>query len=73
VWRTFLGPQTAIKAKEVDALAEIDLNGRQIKNMIKTAQMLARSEWDGKDSSACKMEMKHIQTVLDVEKGSPAE
>ena len=54
-------------------LASIDLNGRQIKNVIKTAQMLARSEWDEKDAAAFQVELKHIQTVLDVEKANLAE
>ena len=51
-------------------LASIDLNGRQIKNVIKTAQMLARSEWNVKDTAAFKVELKHIQTVLAVEKAN---
>ncbi len=54
-------------------LASIDLNGRQIKNVIKTAQMLARSEWDEKGSAAFKVELKHIRTVLAVEKANLAE
>jgi hypothetical protein len=69
VWRTFLGSDTAVKPKEMDELADIELNGRQIKNVIKTAQMLARSEWDAAGGMECKVEAKHIHTVLDVENG----
>jgi SpoVK/Ycf46/Vps4 family AAA+-type ATPase len=67
IWSTFLGPKTVIKPKEIEALARIDLNGRQIKNVIKTAQMLARSESGEKDGSAFRVKMKHVQTVLAVE------
>lgn len=69
VWRTFLGSQSAIKAKEMEELAAIELNGRQIKNVIKTAQMLARSEWDASGGTACKVEVNHVRTVLDVQNG----
>jgi SpoVK/Ycf46/Vps4 family AAA+-type ATPase len=68
IWNTFLGSETSIKANELDSLSAINLNGRQIKNTIKTAQMLARSEWTGNGKCICPVEMKHIQTVLDVQK-----
>jgi hypothetical protein len=43
-------------------LSEVDLNGRQIKNMLKTAQMLARHR--GADGM---VGMEHIQTVMAIE------
>lgn len=67
IWSTFLGPKTVVNPKEIEALARIDLNGRQIKNVIKTAQMLARSQSGGKDNPAFRVKMKHVQTVLAVE------
>ena len=73
IWNTFLGSKTVIKPKDLESLAAIDLNGRQIKNVIKTAQMLARSEWEDKDISAFRVEMKHIQTVLAVERSTISE
>jgi hypothetical protein len=43
VWATFLKNQ-ALTEEQIDALAQIELNGRQIKNILKTAQLLATSK-----------------------------
>ncbi|GAM83468.1 hypothetical protein ANO11243_014560 [Dothideomycetidae sp. 11243] len=48
-----------ISDRDVDALARMQMNGRQIKNVLKTAQLLAQRRGEG-------LSKKHIQTVLDV-------
>jgi hypothetical protein len=43
VWKTFLDGMTKAEdftEEQINALAEIELNGRQIKNILKTAQLL---------------------------------
>ena len=47
---------------QVAELARLPLNGRQIKNVLKTAQLLARRK-TGEDSY---LSMEHVKTVLDV-------
>jgi hypothetical protein len=47
VWTSFLGAGVkngAFSGAQIDSLARIDLNGRQIKNILKTAQLLATSK-----------------------------
>ncbi|KAK5235296.1 hypothetical protein LTR47_003481 [Exophiala xenobiotica] len=70
VWETFLGKDSGVHEKDIDRLAQVDLNGRQIKNMLKTAQMLARSQEQGKDGQRGKVGMKHIETILAIERGA---
>ncbi|PNS20817.1 Mitochondrial inner membrane i-AAA protease supercomplex subunit YME1 [Sphaceloma murrayae] len=48
-----------ITDKEIDILSRMHMNGRQIKNVLKTAQLLASRRKEG-------LSKKHIQTVLDV-------
>ncbi|KAF2093447.1 putative AAA family ATPase [Rhizodiscina lignyota] len=58
VWRNFLQRESSgISEKEITALAEPQLNGRQIKNILKTSQLLA-----SKKGEALKVE--HVQMVL---------
>ncbi|KAK5267440.1 hypothetical protein LTR99_006631 [Exophiala xenobiotica] len=70
VWETFLGKDSGVHEKDIDRLAQVDLNGRQIKNMLKTAQMLARSQEQGKDGQRGKVGMKLIETILAIERGA---
>ncbi|KAJ5156611.1 hypothetical protein N7492_009414 [Penicillium capsulatum] len=60
IWAQFLD-RTANTAQltdaQIDCLAEVDLNGRQIKNLLKTAGLLAWSQEQ-------EMGFKHIETVL---------
>lgn len=63
IWRTFVGDNKNITDSNLDTLSEVDLNGRQIKNMLKTAQMLARHR--GGDG---KVGMEHIQTIMAIER-----
>ena len=67
VWKTFLDKVRQIDGTEVadfseddlDSLARHSLNGRQIKNTVRTAQALALNERK-------KLTMEHIKRVLDV-------
>jgi hypothetical protein len=63
IWSTFVGQMPShFEAAELDALAEVPLNGRQIKNMVKTAQLLALE--DGRT-----LTKDHIDMVLAIERG----
>lgn len=48
---------------QLDKLAQVDLNGRQIKNMLKTAGLLA---W----SQQSKLGFQHVQVVLNLRKNN---
>ncbi|KAI1056714.1 hypothetical protein LB507_001645 [Fusarium sp. FIESC RH6] len=72
VWRGFLSRAVTVHAtadgdaahtitdEEIKKLAGLDLNGRQIKNVLKTANLLACSKEE-------KVSFKHLRTVLRVE------
>lgn len=59
VWNRFIahGPEHTIKEKDFDTLAEHKCNGREIKNTLKIARMLATQE-------TVKLSMEHISAVL---------
>ena len=60
VWRTFLSKVSnlgKISDQEIDKLAEVGLNGRQIKNILKTSQLLAAKKGEA-------LEFKHVDVVL---------
>lgn len=60
VWRTFLSKVSNLgefSAQDVDKLAEASLNGRQIKNVLKTSQLLAAKKGEP-------LEFKHVDVVL---------
>ena len=69
IWQTFVRPQSDagsnIREKDINALAKTDMNGREIKNTIKTARLLASQK-------RVPLAMEHIATVLRVKDGSPA-
>jgi hypothetical protein len=58
VWITFTKGQNFTE-DQITALAEMDLNGRQIKNILKTAQLLATS----KDAP---LNFGHVQTITNL-------
>ena len=61
VWKNFLtGRKNSITEDQLDMLAHMEMNGRQIKNVLKTAQLLARR----KDKL---LEYEHVLTVMDVQ------
>jgi SpoVK/Ycf46/Vps4 family AAA+-type ATPase len=74
IWQTFLGRDHPLSSRDLERLAKVDLNGRQIKNILKTAQMLARSEGSqarvGKDGQRAGVEMRHLETILAIERGT---
>lgn len=66
IWKTFVRPRdleskyaSNINDEEMKQLANVDLNGRQIKNVVKTARLLAASERK-------LLELDHIEAVLRV-------
>lgn len=63
VWKNFLNKMPGVDMNEAgyDILQKHVLNGRQIKNAIKTAKSLA-------DSDGIKVTARQIETVLDIQK-----
>lgn len=63
VWENFLkqGIENELSEKEIGLLADVDLNGRQIKNVLKTGQLLARHK-------GVRLRYEHLRTVLNVER-----
>ncbi|TAQ87206.1 hypothetical protein B7494_g4449 [Chlorociboria aeruginascens] len=63
VWRNFLdrGVKHDISYGEIQILREVEVNGRQIKNVLKTAQLLACHK-------GVPLRYEHLTTVLNVEK-----
>lgn len=71
VWGTFVRPRgetsqyaSNIGEKDLKTLAKIDMNGREIKNTVKTARLLASQK-------GVPLAMEHVATVLRVKDGSP--
>lgn len=69
IWRTFVnrgaGDRSSIAEEGLIELAKADLNGRQIKNVVRTARLLAL-----RDSGP--LTLKHVETVLRVKRGGLA-
>jgi hypothetical protein len=60
VWSNFLASQeNSITSSQLDQLSYMNMNGRQIKNVLKTAQLLARRK-------SKPLGHEHVMTVLDV-------
>lgn len=68
VWRNFLerGVNHELSAEEIDKLADVEINGRQIKNVLKTGQLLSCHK-------KVPLRYVHLRTVLDVERKEMAE
>ncbi|KAF5976572.1 TOB3 (member of AAA-ATPase family) [Fusarium coicis] len=65
IWKTFVNIRndgSSLSEDELDELAGVELNGRQIKNVVKTARLLAAHE-------KTQLAMSHINTVLRIKKG----
>lgn len=65
IWKNFIesGPlENRVTDVQLDSLALLKMNGRQIKNVLKTAQLLARRKSGNKF-----LAHEHIRTVLDVQ------
>lgn len=72
IWQTFVKPseefpknESSITEEEMDVLAKIDINGREIKNLVKTGRLLAKRKGEV-------LGMQHLRTVLGVQTGGPA-
>lgn len=71
VWRTFTqqqkqpGSSSNLDDGMLTKLAQVELNGRQIKNVVKTARLLAVRD-------KAPLSLDHIETVLRVKRGEPA-
>ena len=64
VWSNFLGvsAQTEDFSKDdLDELAGYTMNGREIKNVVRTAKLLASKRWEA-------LGIEHVRTVLAIEK-----
>ncbi|SCO39485.1 related to TOB3 (member of AAA-ATPase family) [Fusarium fujikuroi] len=65
IWKTFVNigdDESSLSEDELGELASVELNGRQIKNVVKTARLLATHE-------KTQLAMSHISTVLRIKKG----
>lgn len=63
IWSSFVSQVPShFKASDLDELAEVPLNGRQIKNLVKTAQLLALEDQKS-------LTKEHIDIVLAIENG----
>ncbi|KAG9505296.1 hypothetical protein J7337_002263 [Fusarium musae] len=65
IWKKFVNSSndgSSLSKGELDELAGVELNGRQIKNVVKTARLLATHE-------KTQLAMGHISTVLRIKKG----
>jgi SpoVK/Ycf46/Vps4 family AAA+-type ATPase len=67
IWEAFLGKHSNISANEIDELSKLDLNGRVIKNIMKTALMVAQSEHSETGGDPARLDITHIRTVLAIE------
>ncbi|KAH7354677.1 P-loop containing nucleoside triphosphate hydrolase protein [Rhexocercosporidium sp. MPI-PUGE-AT-0058] len=65
IWANFfarLPEKSTFTEVDLDQLAELDLNGRQIKSAVKTAQLLASGKGGG-------VKIEHVRTVLRITRG----
>jgi SpoVK/Ycf46/Vps4 family AAA+-type ATPase len=63
VWKNFLerGVKHELSDEEVGRVAEVEINGRQIKNVLKTSQLLSQHK-------GVPLRYEHLKTVLNVER-----
>lgn len=65
IWSSFLKSKGHdLGEQDLDELSEVKLNGRQIKNVLKTAQLLATRR-------KCPLKREFVETVLAIEKSRP--
>jgi ATP-dependent 26S proteasome regulatory subunit len=67
IWRNFLdraSPPAALSWEEIELLSKIDLNGRRIKNVVKSAQIMARREQRAVRLNDIKMVMRITEGLL---------
>ena len=64
VWSNFIGASSQgheISDEDLDRLAAYAMNGREIKNVLKTAQLLASQK-------GTKLQFEHVDVVMSIEK-----
>jgi SpoVK/Ycf46/Vps4 family AAA+-type ATPase len=64
IWENFLQGQAGWEDKDLEELASVELNGRQIKNVLKSAALLAARKKEG-------LNRKYVDMVLGIEKRRP--
>ena len=65
IWKTFIrmgNSENWLSDMDLETLAKNDINGRQIKNIIKTARLLSKQQ-------NVPLAMEHVEMVLKVKKG----
>lgn len=65
IWKNFLfgrGLNTEISDKQLETLAHIELNGRRIKNVVKTSLVMAKSQGRG-------LQYEDVEKVLKITEG----
>lgn len=68
IWTAFMQPgsdKTSISESEIAILAEEFMNGRQIKNVVKTSRLLASRD-------KVPLQLEHVKTILRVKRGERA-
>lgn len=67
IWKTFTeksknfpGNESSLSAEDLDALASLELNGREIKNLVKAGRLLAQA-------NSQSLGMEHVRTALRVQ------
>ncbi|KAH7128218.1 ATPase [Dendryphion nanum] len=61
IWKSFLSrAPNSVSEEEIDKLAELSLNGRQIKNLVKTSQLVALEEEEA-------LSIAHVELVMGIE------
>ena len=66
VWKTFVQMgelESRLSEEDLETLAKIEVNGRQIKNIVKTARLLSKQE-------KAPLAMGHVEMVLKVKRGT---
>ena len=63
IWKTFVQTGHRLSEHDLETLAKIEVNGRQIKNIVKTARLLSKQ-------SKAPLAMDHIEMVLKVKNAS---
>lgn len=66
IWRTFVrmeNSESRLTDSDLEILAQNEINGRQIKNIVKTSRLLSKQQ-------NVPLAMEHVEMVLKVKKGN---
>ncbi|KAL5363358.1 hypothetical protein BJX96DRAFT_177998, partial [Aspergillus floccosus] len=64
IWTQFLGQSGGFTDNQLDTVASMPLNGRQIKNVLKTAHLLAQAQ-------ESELKYEHVDVVLSLRASKP--